>query len=404
MIVRKIRQDELKRCAQLSALAFEYELEGAERSPEAFSRQLREHPNDASDLYWDSRWAAFEDDDQTMMATFAVIPWRANFDGYEVTMGGIGGVATLPQYRRGGAIRRCFEAALPDMYARGMALSYLYPFSNAFYRKFGYEIACDEAVWRLKLAGLPSLDAPGSWRLSEPGSDLAADIRAIDAVRSARYNGMVFGGDTEYLWTAADPFVKRQYAYVYYDAAGAPSAYAQIEAKPGQELKCIRACFNDRAGLEGLLALLRRYAADHSHATLPMPMDVDPRALLPEFSFGTVERTVAQRGMVRVVNVEKALLLARARGEGTLRIAVEDAQIPENRGTFEVAFAPDMKNDVRKTDAAPDIELTIQDFSRLLMGCCELAPDWLPDVKLRGDLETARRLFYPKPNYITQRF
>ena len=141
MIVRKIRENELKRSAQLSALAFEYPMEGAEKSPEDFFRDVREHPGSLEDVRWDSRWAAFEDDDATMIATFCVLPWHATFDGHEVIMGGIGGVATLPQYRRGGAIRRCFEAALPDMYAQGMVLSYLYPFSNAFYRRFGDELA-----------------------------------------------------------------------------------------------------------------------------------------------------------------------------------------------------------------------------------------------------------------------
>ena len=404
MIVRKISKNELKRCAQLSALAFEYPMEGAEKPPEAFARELIERPGDASDLHWDSRWAAFEDDDATMMATFCVIPWRANFDGHAVTMGGIGGVASLPQYRRGGAIRRCFEAALPDMFERGMTLSYLYPFSNAFYRKFGYELACDEVRWRLRLEGLPRLNASGSWKLCEPGNDLAADIRTVDSVRQRRYNCAVLAGDTEYLWTAEDPFVKREYTYVYYDAAGRPSAYARIQARPGQELKCTRCGFNDRAGLEGLLALLKRFAADHSHAVVPMPADVDPRALLPEFSLGTVERTVVQRGMVRVVNVQEALRMAKMREAGRLRVAVIDGQIAQNNGVFEVEGAPGGENDVHRAEGAPDIELTIQDFSRLLIGCCDLDPEWLPDVKVNGAIEEARKLFYRKPNYITQRF
>ena len=61
-------------------------------------------------------------------------------------------------------------------------------------------------------------------------------------------------------------------------------------------------------GLEGLLALLRRYAADHSHAVLPMPADVDPQAILPEYSLDTVQRTLVQRGMARVVDVEGAVV------------------------------------------------------------------------------------------------
>lgn len=404
MIVRKLREDELKRGAELSALAFEYALEGAELAPEAFARRLIEHPGDASDVHWDSRWAAFEDDDATMMATFCVIPWRANFDGHEVAMGGVGGVATLPQYRRRGAIRRCFEGALADMYARGMTLSYLYPFSNAFYRRFGYELACDKVRWRLKLDGLPGANAAGRWRLSEPGNDLSAHIRAIDLRRNARYNCAVFGGDTEYRWAAENPFVKRDYTYVYFGESDAPSAYACVRARPGEDLNCVRSAFSDRCGLEGLLALFRRFAADHSHAVLDMPADADPRALLPEYSLGTVERTVIQWGMARVVNVERALSLARMKGEDTLRVAVTDGQIPENNGVFEVRFAPGAENGVRKTDAAPDVALTIQDFSRLILGCGDLDPDWQPDVQLYCDVDRARQVFYRKPAYIAQYF
>ena len=404
MIVRKIRENELKRCAQLSALAFEYPMERAEQSPQDYFRQVSEHPQGLKDVRWDSRWAAFEDDDATMMATFCVIPWRARFDGHEVVMGGIGGVASLPQYRRGGAIRRCFEAALRDMYAQGMTLSYLYPFSNAFYRKFGYELACDAVNWRLKLSSLPAFDVGGRWRMCEPDVDLTDDLRAVDAPMQRRYNCMVIRGDTEYLWAKEDPFVKREYTYVYYGEDGRPSAYATIDARPGQELKARRFAFNDREGLTGLLALFRRFAADHTHVNVTLPTDVDLRGLLPEFSLGTVGREIAQRGMARVVNVEKALSLARARGAGTLRVAVTDGQIPENDGTFEVAFAPGHDNDVRRTDAEPDVALTIQDFSRLILGCCEFDPAWLPGVKAYCDLERARQVFYPKPNHITQRF
>ena len=404
MIVRKIRATELKRCAQLSALAFEYPMEGAEKSPEAFAGEVRSTPRTLEDKRWDSRWAAFADDGETMLATFCVIPWRANFDGHEVLMGGIGGVASLPQYRRGGAIRRCFEAALPDMAEQGMTLSYLYPFSNAFYRKFGYELAVDQVRWRLKLAGLPEFDVAGSWKLNEPGNDLTPDIRAVDALRERRYNCAVLAGDTEYGWTGEDPFVTRNYTYVYYGEDGRPSAYATIQAQPGQELNCVRSCFNDRAGLEGLLALLRRFAADHSHAVLAAPTDVDLQGILPEYSFGTVERTLVQRGMVRVVNAERALGLARARGEGTLRIAVADGQISQNNDTFELSFAPGRANEVKRVQGKADIELTVQDFSRLLLGCCDLDPQWLPGVKVKGDIEEIRKVFYRKPNYITQRF
>jgi len=403
MIARKIRSGEFKRCRQLCALAFEYEMWDSELSPQAMLEKVRNDPRSMQDLHWDSQYAAFADDDETMLATMTVVPWTANFDGHAVGMGGIGGVASLPQYRRGGAIRACFGAALPDMYADGTLLSYLYPFSTSFYRKFGYELGSDWVKCRLKLSGIPAPEVPGYWRLSEPDHPLIGDIRTIDRKRESRYNCMVINGDTEYLYLQDDPFVKKKYNYIYYDGDNKPRAH--MTAVPGNgELDCPRFVFNDREGFWGLVALLKRLSADHSHATVYLPDDIDLGGILPEWSFGNVQRTVEQRGMVRAVNVEGLLKLAHMRGEGRLRVAVMDMQINENNGCFEVNFVPGRENRVRRVDAAPDIELTIQDFSRLIVGACGPDPMWLPDMKLHCPVEQAAQVFYKKPTFISTFF
>ena len=404
MIVRKIRRNELKRCQELSALCFEYSMGKSKLTPEEYARSVIENPRSLEDVHWDNRWAAFEDDGETMIATFVVIPWRAGFDGHETVMGGIGGVATLPHRRMSGAIRRCFEAALPDMHRSGMVLSYLYPFSNAFYRRFGYELACDAVNWRLRLEGMPMPKLQGTWHLCEPGNNRLADIRAVSRVRQQRYNCMVIAGETEYLWLEDNPCVTKEHTYVYYDRHGEPRSYLSVPALPGKDLACSRFVFNDREGFLGLLALLKRFAADHSHASMLLPSDVDLRGLLPEFSLGSVERTVVQYGMARVINVEAALGMAKARGSGTLRIAVSDDQIAENNGVFEVRYEPGAANVVRRVCTAPDVEANIRDFSRLLLGCCDPDPEWLPELKVNCPGEAVAALFYRKPVFITEKF
>ena len=82
MIIRKIRPGEYKRCQELCALAFEYPMADAELSPEALLERKQQNPRSTQDVHWDSQWAAFEDDDQTMMATMTVIPWTGTFDGH----------------------------------------------------------------------------------------------------------------------------------------------------------------------------------------------------------------------------------------------------------------------------------------------------------------------------------
>ena len=109
MIVRKIRPEELKRTYELFSIAFEFSAD-SEKSPTEIYEEVLKHPNSREDTFWGERWAAFEDDDRTMMSYFIAQPFPMQFDGHEYTMTGIGGVATLPQYRRKGGIRGCFEA------------------------------------------------------------------------------------------------------------------------------------------------------------------------------------------------------------------------------------------------------------------------------------------------------
>lgn len=120
MIIRKTRPEEGKRVNTLFAIAFEQPMENG--------------PGEEPGV---TNWGAFEED--TMFSTFAVTDFTQFFDGNQVKMGGIGGVATLPSHRRKGGIRGIFQAALADMYENGYDFSYLYPFSTAYYRKFGYE-------------------------------------------------------------------------------------------------------------------------------------------------------------------------------------------------------------------------------------------------------------------------
>lgn len=68
----------------------------------AFEREIlkdvRERPKGRGQRFYTEKWAAFEDDDQTMMGFMFTIPYVVNFDGHACKMNGIGGVSTLPQY------------------------------------------------------------------------------------------------------------------------------------------------------------------------------------------------------------------------------------------------------------------------------------------------------------------
>ena len=410
MIVRKIRREELRRTQQFCSLAFEYPIDSPELTAEQAAAEVIAHPESTQDLHWDQWWAAFEDDDQTMMSTFIAIPYRANFDGHDVDMIGIGGVSTLPQYRRQGGVRACFEKALPDMYAQGAALSYLYPFSTVFYRKFGYELGCERDLWKLKLAALPRFEAEGSFHLLEKGKELKQEIRQVYDAFARRYNCMTLDGEIEYSWVdKADPFRDKTYTYVYRSKDGTPKGvvtYKPIEDEGDRTLDCTRRfLFTDVEGFQALLHLLCRLQADHSHILINLPTDVKLDSLLKEWSFGNQQRRRFCHGMVRVVDAVQVLKLAKMRGTGELVLEICDEQIEQNNGRFRVVFEDGKTTEVERTQAQPDICLPIQEFSRLICGKHDMEDVlWLPDVKLNCEPEKAAKVFYRKPMFITLPF
>jgi len=325
-------------------------------------------------------------------------------------MMGIGSVATLPQYRKRGGVRACFEKALPDMYEQGAAFSYLYPFSTVFYRKFGYEMGCERVRCKLELAHLPPFEVDGSFHLLEPGSELKQDIRQVYDGFSRRYNMMTIDDDIEFLWVdQADPFRDKKYTFVYRSADGTPKgvvSYKPVEDEGDRALECGNVFwFTDREGLQAILHLLKRLMADHSHILFYLPCDVQLGAMLPELSFAALKCSTHFYGMVRVVDAQQVLRLARTRGDGELTIGLSDEQIAQNNGVFRIQFADGVVTSVERTQAEADVTMTIQAFSRLICGRYDVEDwKWLSDVSLRCAPEKAAQVFYRKPLYITRYF
>lgn len=317
-------------------------------------------------------------------------------------MAGIGGVATLPQYRCRGGIRGCFSEMLPALYEEDFAFSYLYPFSTAYYRKFGYEMGCKGIRYDCKLAYLPADQVSGSCELADAGSRdrLLSDVQELDRLWQQHYNCMILREYADYSFiTQADPYRTQEFTWVYHRGNGSPAGYMTYrkEKENGEQLlRCSRMAAADEEGLRGLLILLKSMASDHSRAVFTLPQDCDPEPLLQEFSFGAVRSELVYLGMVRVINVQKVLEKAAYRGSGELMLQIEDPYIPQNNAVFRVNFRYGKAQSVERAGSgiiAGDIPvLSIAEFSRLVTGCLGSAG------------AVCQQLFFQKPCYLTEYF
>lgn len=404
MIVRKINPDEAKCTRRVAAVAFEGEYnpeQSAEEYLEAYTSSTRE------------RWAAFEDDNQTPFSVMTTIPYTMWYNGVKTGMCGIGGVATLPQCRNRGGVRKCFEAAFADMRDKGQIFSILYPFSRAYYRKFGYENFTYTHTWTVRLEAFAPQQSKGAAALLEPGDDIGDIMRVYEAFSSG-YDFAVVREESDFSYmTKVNPYADKRYTYVWKNEDGVPKSYFSYkrEQENGDTImNCIASgsgnsdfCFSDAQGLRGLIDLLRVFAPRCHAVRFNLPADFPLLCMLNESNFTRTEQKFT--GQLRIVDLKKALERSPARGTGSAVIAVTDAQCPWNRGTWEIKYGGGAVRSVGPTEKSPDAELTISDLAPLLSGACTAEHmGYLPGVRMHGNIEGFAGLFYPKKTWIGDHF
>lgn len=393
MNVRMIEPEEWLRTEELFALAFEQPM----KRKEVYELDKALH------------WAAFDEDGE-MMSTLTVTDFPIQFDGNRCLMGGIGGVATLPQYRRRGGIRGCFAAFFPELYQRGYDFSYLYPFSTCFYRQFGFENCVQKQAVTVDLGLLKSQAYAGVFRLAEPGRDLSGAVREIDAAWEAEYNMTVQHDDEFYNWVRKeDPAVNQEFCYVWFRPDGSPGAYTAYrkeDQSDGRNLVCSHFRFLDSEGYRALLSLFKSLAADHRYVKFDLPDHCSLRYLMPEWSLGAVSWSIIPAGMVRVIRVKDVLQKARYHGSGRAIMGIQDEMIPENNNRFAVEFSDGKPTSVTQTSALPDVTFQIPAFSALISGTCAFsdAVKWMDGITIHKNNPALEQIIYRKPLYLADYF
>ncbi|MGO3733239.1 MAG: GNAT family N-acetyltransferase [Vagococcus sp.] len=91
-------------------------------------------------------------EDANILSQAMSFPFHVRINGVSVPMSGVGNVASYPEARGNGSIRRIFSKMLNDWKNGHVAVSYLAPFSQPFYRQFGYETLFDGQEYKIPLS------------------------------------------------------------------------------------------------------------------------------------------------------------------------------------------------------------------------------------------------------------
>jgi len=362
-----------------------------------------EHPAD-----W--AWGVF--DGKKLLAGMFEVDYLMRFDGHSVKMSGISGVGTLPEARKSGYIRHIFEKLLPQAYEKGVFFSSLCPFSYDFYRKFGYEIACNRNKISIPTGDLSDITTNGEFVHILPGDDTSG----LAEVHSAYIENINHGIHRDYwadnrAWkrfTEDDPFATGTYIYLWKDETGKARSYIKYQdLLEGEDhnMSVKELAFIDRKGLYGALGIAGCLSAQFENFEWLMPTFIDP------FDFAgdaySIEQEIKPRDMTRVVNVKAALeLMRRPDGEGGYVIEVEDENITANSGKYLVQFG---KEGVKVSTAkkAADLSCDIHTLSQLVTGYRSLENALYSrrdGLEIHGNLETLKRVFTQRPQHVTEYF
>lgn len=345
-----------------------------------------------------------------MTAGLEDTPFQMYYDGHVVKMGGIGGVASLPEARMKGGVRAIFEKVFEDNRAQGALFSVLFPFSHPYYRQYGYEL-CHEGIWyRFPTEALKpyrNTDTQVRMHTAEEGS---APFESIYAVYASRYNyALAREANAWRNILYGDYTTAKCYRYIL-SRDGKDIAYCMFRPEqPGGMFTPRTAvltdyAYVDAAALWALLGFLYKLSAQYSHVQLEASSDFALPTLLAEPDDVAVSHV--HHSMARMLDVAQALRLMRhPQGSGSYSLCVQDDFLPVNSGVYRVAYGPQGVEVNHSGDGAADLSLSVQTLAQMCLGYIDLDMATLKqDVCLAGNEDTLARVFIRKPMFLTDRF
>jgi len=396
MTVRPIRPEEKLTFDKIQTIAF------------LLSRNFNKEDADASktgESYKTGR-AAF-DNNGKMCSCLNLLPFSITFDGSTVPMGGIGGVASLPEERDKKYIRSIFEYVMNEMYENGCVFSYLYPFSHAYYRKFGYELNMTSIKYTIPVTSFRHFVQTGRLKLMEDDSDKQAVMAVYDEYIRDK-NLAVVRGDRH--WKKRfdnDPYRDNVYLYIWYNSRDEARGYIQYHTERSGEFKwnmVVRELiWLEPEALKGIFAFISKLSSQVGKMIWKAPSFAELLPLFPEPY--DVSQEVLKAGMNRIVNVRKAFeLMSLPDCKGEVVIGVEDPFFPINSGNYRISWDNGNRL-VERCKAEPDIICSVQALSQLLTGFASIeALNVAGTVSINDKGDILSSIFRPKKLFINDYF
>jgi predicted acetyltransferase len=316
--------------------------------------------------------AAFDGD--AVVGGAGAFPFELTVPGGVVRCGGVTVVGVLPTHRRRGVLTAMMRAQLEDIRDRGEPIAALWASEEVIYGRFGYGMA--------SLAGEVALPSGYTGLRQPPDETARTRLISLDEAKTVlppiydrmRVKTPGMFDRTEAWWemrNLADPPERRQGGgeknVLLLELGGELAGYALYRVFTGFEygsstgrVEVIEALGDGAVATRELWRVLLEmdWLATLKASLLPIDHPLLQQLRYPR----RLQMRIGDGLWVRLVDVGAALS-ARAYGEGSIVLEVEDAFLPENTGRWKIAGGK-----AEKTDDAADLALEVRELGATYLG------------------------------------
>ena len=346
MITRKLTKDDYKQFSEVSASAYIYNVEETE-----FEEDV-------------DNFGTFINNGNTLISQLECGEKENFYDNTTLKCAAIGGVASKPEYRRMGGVRKLFNDVFRYAYDNGTAVSILYPFSIGYYRLFGYEtvLRCISAECAFKTFEKIERYNDVTLATEEHKETLIEIYKAL----APKYNMMFTRPNGEVF--CFTPY--KNCCYTYFLNDDAHSGYVTFTLdRSSRKVTVNELLFADKCALLRLLGFIKVFDGNYDFVVFnKLPVSSPVFEVIADEN-RLVKRLYLYEGQARILNMNTVLeSTAYPKEKGSFSIKITDEQIIENNGIFTVNY--ENGNSVVERDVSADFDLSmdIAAASRLILG------------------------------------
>lgn len=326
------------------------------------------HDNNFMSRYDHSNGYGFFNDDK-LTSYIMVNKFKSEVFGHHVPMAGIGYVASYPEYRGQGHISKLMKEILNDLHDEGIPFTNLAPFSESFYRHYGFSNSIYQKEYRFSGGALRTFKLPRTGHVIRGKWD---DLMVQNGVIQL-YERQLHTDDERntvireaWWWNRMDTYYHNRNIAVYIDSNGRPISYLiyriQGDVFLAYELYSITA--------KGLVALLG-FMGSHAGAIKEFRMTLPEHSLIGELfpEQNQLKISLHPYMMSRIVNFAKMITYMKPLQEGTFNLEViSDDECPWNIGVWQMTNKDGKVSCKQIEDGLVDFSGPITAWTQVLLG------------------------------------